>query len=228
VSGERRAPAPNDPPARPPGYRHAIFDFDGTLADSFPRFVHIVNRAAEEFRFRRIEADEVEPLRGYGARRIVRHLAVPTWKLPLIARRMRRMMSEELDGVRLFPGVGDALRRLSERGVSLAIVTSNSLENVRRVLGAENGALIGRYACDVPVFGKRRVLRRVIRESGVPVARTIYIGDELRDLEAAHAEGVAFGAVAWGYTRLDALVEHGPAEVFRDLDELVAAVAPAS
>jgi len=64
------------------------------------------------------------------------------------------------------------------------------------------------------MFGKRSALRRVLRKNGVSHDEAIYIGDELRDLEAAHAERIAFGAVSWGYTNLDALKEHKPAATF--------------
>jgi phosphoglycolate phosphatase len=46
------------------------------------------------------------------------------------------------------------------------------------------------------------------------------VGDEVRDAKAAHAERIHFGAVAWGYTRLDALLAHAPEAVFASVDEL--------
>ncbi|MFL6293325.1 MAG: hypothetical protein ACJ759_20725 [Thermoanaerobaculia bacterium] len=47
------------------------------------------------------------------------------------------------------------------------------------------------------------------------------IGDEIRDLEAARAEGIAFGAVTWGYTHPEALRAHGPEEMFSTIDEIL-------
>jgi hypothetical protein len=47
-----------------PKHKLAIFDFDGTLSDSFPWFLRVVNSIADKHRFRRIEADDVEMLRG--------------------------------------------------------------------------------------------------------------------------------------------------------------------
>ena len=167
-------------------------------------------------------------LRGYGARRIMQHLAVPGWKLPLIARRMRRLFAEELDQIRPFAGVDAALHALVERGVALAIVSSNSRDNISRVLGPQTTALFAHFGCDVSVFGKRRILRRVIREAGVPGARAIYVGDEIRDLEAARGEGIAFGAVAWGYTLPHALASHSPDHLFESFHELVAGITAAA
>jgi len=205
-------------------YRLAIFDFDGTLADSFPWFIRVVNHAAARYRFRRIEEADVETLRGYSARQMMEHLAVPRWKLPLIVRMMRKMKAADIRQISLFPGVDELLRGLAERGVELALVTSNSHDNAVRILGPENAARFRYYECGMSVFGKRAGFRRVLRRSGVPRAEALCIGDEIRDLEAARAEGIAFGAVSWGYTRVDSLVAHAPAEVFATVEEIAARV----
>ena len=210
-----------DPAGR---YRLAIFDFDGTLADSFPWFIRVVNDVAARYRFRRIEEAELDTLRGYSARQMMEHLAVPRWKLPLIVRAMRKMKAADVRQIALFAGVDDMLRSLADRGVELALVTSNSYDNVRRILGPETAALFRYYECGMSIFGKRAGFRRVLRRSGVPRAGAICIGDEIRDLEAARAEGIAFGAVAWGYTRVDSLRAHAPAEVFATMEEIAARI----
>jgi phosphoglycolate phosphatase len=91
---------------------------------------------------------------------------------------------------------------------------------VRRILGPELSALIRHYACDASLFGKRPKLRKVLRASGIPAAEAIAIGDEIRDLEAARAEGIAFGAVAWRYMRPEALRAHDPEEMFASVEEI--------
>jgi len=202
-------------------YRLAIFDFDGTLADSMPWFLSVVNRLADDHGFRRIEDHEIETLRGQAARQIVAHLGVPAWKLPRVAHSMRQHMARDIGKITLFPGVDRLLQGLSARGVRLAIVTSNSIENVRQVLGPENAGLIQHYACGASMFGKRVKLRSVLRDSRVPAAEAIAIGDEVRDLEAARGERIPFGAVGWGYTHPEALRAHHPEEMFSDLEEIL-------
>jgi phosphoglycolate phosphatase len=202
-------------------YRLAIFDFDGTLADSFSWFLSVVNVLADEHGFRRMEEHEVETLRGQAARQIVAHMKIPAWKMARVGHRMRQLMARDIEHIPLFPGVDRLLRELAGRGVRLAVVTSNSIDNVRTVLGPESAALIHHYACGASMFGKRPKLRAVLRSSGVPAAEAICIGDEVRDLEAARAEGIAFGAVTWGYTRPEALRAHGPEEVFESVEEIL-------
>jgi len=54
-----------------------IFDLDGTLADSFPWFLGVVNGVAREHGFRPIADADIEPLRRAGSREILRRLDVP-------------------------------------------------------------------------------------------------------------------------------------------------------
>ncbi|WP_046864813.1 HAD hydrolase-like protein [Microvirga massiliensis] len=205
-------------------YRLAIFDFDGTLADTFPWFLRVVNTVADRFRFKRIEEHEVEHLRGCSAREIVKHLEVPPWKMPLIARHMRVLAAQEIDLIHLFDGVTPMLRRLSEAGFRLAIVSSNDERNVQRILGAELAGLVHQYECGASIFGKAAKFKRVLRSSGVPATEAICIGDEIRDHEAATAAGLRFGAVTWGFTRGDVLRALQPAAVFETPQEITAAL----
>jgi phosphoglycolate phosphatase len=202
--------------------RLAIFDFDGTLADSFPWFIRNVNEVADRHGFRRIAEHEVERLRGLDARAIMAHVGLPLWKAPAVARYMRARMAADIDSIELFPGVDAMLRGLCEAGVKVAIVSSNSAENVRRVLGAEHSGRVSHLGCGAALFGKRSKLRDVLRRSRVAAAQAIAIGDEVRDAQAAQAEGIAFGAVSWGYTRLETLRRHVPREVFTTPEQILA------
>jgi phosphoglycolate phosphatase len=201
-------------------YNLVIFDFDGTLADSFPWFSRVINDVADRYRFKRVAAHEADTLRAMDARQFIRHLGVPAWKLPFIARHMRKRKARELDQTRLFAGVDRMLRQLSDAHVALALVSSNSEANVRAILGVENAGLIRYYACGTSLFGKASGFRKVLRRSGTQARDAIYIGDEIRDFEAAQKEGIAFGAVTWGYTAPEALIARAPAMVFRSVEEI--------
>ena len=151
---------------------------------------------------------------------MMKHLNVPTWKLPLIVTHMRKLKTRDIDTISLFPGASQMMRRLHDAGVKLAIVSSNAPHNVEKVLGQKNTRLIHYMDCGGSVFGKASMLTKVIRQSGVPPQRALCIGDEIRDMEAAKSAGIPFGAVAWGYTKLSALQTHGPKETFTTMDEI--------
>lgn len=201
-------------------YRLAIFDMDGTLADSFPWFLRVVNSVADRHGFTRLEADQIEMLRGKGSREIVAHFGVPRWKLPFIARDMRRLKAEHIDDIPLFPGVETMLRDLSGSGVIVAVVSSDSEANVRRALGA-NARLVSFFSCGASLFGKAKKFRQVLKRSGIAANDAVCIGDEVRDAEAASKAGIAFAAVAWGYASRDALANTRPVTIFERVDELL-------
>ena len=200
-------------------YPLVIFDLDGTLADSFPWFLRNVNGVADKFSFRRILDQDIEALRGLGSREILRRLEIPFWKLPGIARHMRRLKAEHLADIELFPEVDTMLRALTDAGLRLALVSSDNEANARQQLG-ETAALFTYFDCGASIFGKPAKFRRVLKRAAVDAAQAIAIGDETRDIEAARTAGIACGAVTWGYAAPKALQALGPDLVFDQMDDI--------
>ena len=206
-------------------YSLAIFDLDGTLVDSFPWFLRHLNDVADRFGFRRIAADEIEELRRAGSREILARFEVPLWKLPMIARHMRRLKTAHAAELTLFPGVPEMLQDLKASGVELALVSSDHEANARLQLGEANAALFSHFACGASIFGKAAKFRRVLKRTGIDPSRTISIGDEVRDIEAARATGIACGAVTWGYAAPEKLRALGPDLVFEGMGDVVGMLA---
>ena len=208
-------------------YSLVIFDLDGTLADSFPWFRRHVNGVADRFAFRRIADEDVESLRHADSREILMRLEVPTWKLPAIARHMRRLKGQHIRDIPLFDGTEAMLRTLSEAGFRLALVSSDSEANARAQLG-ELAALFSQFDCGASIFGKARKFRRVVKRAGVAPETVLAIGDEVRDIEAARAAGIACGAVRWGFASPEALRARAPDLTFERMEDIVQALRPAN
>ena len=204
-------------------YRLAIFDFDGTLADSFPWVIGMMNDVADRFKFRRVEDHEVEDLRHCDAREIMRRLGIRRWKLPMIARYVRSRMAADVALIHLFPGTGEMLNQLKDAGVRLAVVSANGEPTIRAVLG-EHASLFEAYAGGVSLFGKRSKLLRMSRVTGIPADHIIVIGDEIRDLDSTRAAKMTFGAVTWGSTRAPAMAARSPDYLFTEVPQIAAAI----
>jgi len=202
-------------------YRLVLFDFDGTLADSFPFFIEIFNDVAGPMGIRRLEPADVERSRSLGPREVMRELGVSWWKLPVLARRMRRRMASDTARVRLFTGVPEMLQRLSDGGLTLGVVTSNAEDNVRAILGP-SAELIRHWKCEASMFGKAARFRALLSETRLAPRDVVSVGDEVRDAEAARRAGIDFAAATWGYAARDALVAARPALLFEGVEEIAA------
>ncbi len=203
----------------PPRYQIAIFDLDGTLSDSLPWFRGVMNSLADRHRFKRIDDDEIETLRGKSPRALMAHLNVSTWRLPFIVRDARKRKTASLGVIPLFPGVDHMLGELAASGIAIAMVSTDSEANTRICLG-DSVRHISQFACGASMFGKARNFRAVLKRAGLPASRAICIGDELRDGEAARKAGIDFGAVTWGYATRDALAALSPALIFDRVEDI--------
>jgi len=182
----------------------------------------VFNELADEYGFRKVEPHEQERFRDLHGVALLKALELPLWKLPRVVGGMRRKMAGHTGQLSLFPGMKEALHQLSKSAIQIAVVSSNSRANVERILGPVEAGLIAHFECGVSMFGKAAKIRAVVRKSGVPRGKTIYIGDEIRDAEASRKAGVNFGAVAWGQHSEQILRAEGPAEFFRSVEEIPA------
>jgi phosphoglycolate phosphatase len=212
------------PPVRDP-IRLVIFDFDGTLSDSGDWFLSVIDDLARTFRFRTIRADEVAMLRNKSSREVIQFLGIARWKLPLIAWYVRRLVGRNVGQINLFPGTPDLLQQLNAMGIKIALVTSNSEANARRILGPDNAAQIACYACGSSLFGKAPKFRRVIKKMAIPGSHALAVGDETRDVDAAREVGMRAGSVLWGYASADALAATLPDALFREPQDILDYVA---
>jgi phosphoglycolate phosphatase len=199
----------------------AIFDFDGTIADSGAWFAGALNEVARLNGFREVADHQREELRGLSTKEIFAYLGIPSWKLPLIVRQLRAAAARDAGQISAFPWVPDVLATLRSRGIVIAIVSSNTRANILRVLGTEVAAMIDQFGTGASLFGKTAKIEAVIKRSGSTAALTTCIGDEVRDIDAARPLGVNTLAVTWGYANAAALEAAQPTRLVHTHTELL-------
>lgn len=205
-------------------YDLVIFDFDGTLADTFTWFKVAINKAAVKYRFKKLTESEMEQLRGLKTKQIIHYLGVSWWKMPFIASYMRKLMGEDIYQIKLFPGIRELLFELKFQNVNVVVLSSNSKENVERVLGSDLIKTISHLECGISILGKKDKLKKVLKKYQALPENVIAIGDETRDIEAARSLGIIAGAVSWGYSTPAALAKEKPDITFPDVPSLIRAL----
>lgn len=200
-----------------------IFDFDGTLADTFVTSVRIYEKLTR--RLDPFSDDEILRLRGLTMLHLVRELRIRPWRVPWLMMRGRALMRKEMETVIVFEGIEDVLKGLQAANIPVFIMSSNSPGNIRKLLrrvGIEH--YFTHIYGNVGIFGKAKMLRRIIARNNLVPADTFYVGDEGRDVEAAKRVGVKSVAVTWGYNSAGLLANHHPYATADTRQELLDAI----
>lgn len=202
-----------------------IFDLDGTIADSFDYVSEFLAREAHKWPLS--EADK-QQLRGRSMAGMARQLGHHWWNTPELFLKGRRRMRHSIRHWEPFADMPEVIRKLHAEGHELFVVSSNSLHNMRQFLHRHHlHTYFLKIYGGVGMFGKAPALRRLLREQNLALKDALYIGDEVRDVEAARELGLRIIAVSWGFADLASLqakpiagVAHTPSEIISLLEEL--------
>jgi phosphoglycolate phosphatase len=205
-------------------YKLVIFDFDGTLANTFPLVLAMLDELAEKFRTRKLDHANLHRLRHYPPLKIMRMHRVRIWQLPAILKFTRVRMRSQAHLVSRFDGVEETIRELASRQVKLGIVTTNTLPVVEQVLGGDLFRLFDFFIGEVSLFGKYKALKKMLALCGCQGHEALAIGDEIRDMNAAARAKIPFGAVSWGFASPEALLARNPLFNFTHPSQIVESI----
>jgi phosphoglycolate phosphatase len=191
--------------AAPP--RAVFFDLDGTLADTAADLAAPVNAMRIERGLEPLPLAALRPYASMGARGLIgRGLGVDREDPRFEALRvefLRRYEAAMVVHTRLFDGMPEVLDALERAGIAWGVV-SNKIERYVRPIMAELGVLARAATAvggDTTPFAKPHPepLLHAARLAAVAPADCVYVGDDLRDVEAGRAAGMLTVAVGYGY-----------------------------
>jgi 2-phosphoglycolate phosphatase len=186
-----------------------LFDLDGTLADTAPDLAEAVNRMLVEEGQRPVPLERLRPFASAGARGLLHAAFGIKPDDPDYAALRETFLEYYAESVcrhtKLFPGIAELLEALRARSVPWGIVTNKATRFTERIvstLGVEPDCL----ACgDTTPHLKPHPapLLHAAAQLKLPPANCLYLGDDLRDMQAAQAAGARAIAVEWGYHHPD-------------------------
>ena len=198
-----------------------LFDFDGTIADTLTVSVGIFNAMSEEFSYRPIPEEEIPAARKMGVREIIATYGISLLSVPKIAHRGLKLLHARMDDINPFVGIPEVLHQLKARGYILGILTSNSEENVSLFLRRHQLEIFDFISSSSRLLGKARVIRQILKKNRWSKKEVIFLGDECRDIEAAHKTGIGMVAVPWGFNSRDALCAFHPEQIVETPAEIL-------
>lgn len=201
-----------------------IFDFDCTIADNRDYFVEFIAREADKWP---LTPEQQTKLKGKPLLGMARALGVPWIKLPGLYFKGRSAMGSYIHEFKTFKGMPELFEKLHSEGHELFILSNNSLHNIRLFLRHHD---LRKYFMEVyggvGVLGKPGMLHKLLRDNNLNIKNAITVGDEVRDISAAHAVGMRIVAVTWGLcleqdlaTLKPTAIAHNTAELLKILEE---------
>ena len=209
--------------------KYIIFDFDGTIADtlpySFQRFLEI----AKALQLNDLsERQIVKEIRSKSYQELLKGSFKRAWlKLPYVVNMIKNMQIElekEMENIKFFTGVKKFLFDLKKKGYKLAIISSNRIENINKFIKFNKIDIFDFVHGKTDLFGKEGYLKKFLKDFKLDGSEVIYIGDEIRDVEACKKAGTKMIGVSWGLHTVEALKKNGvdyivkkPEEIFKIL-----------
>ena len=195
------------------GKMSVVFDFDGVIGDSLPVLVNIANSQFGKYLH---EPLSVDLIRVKGVRKFFQEYRMSGFRLVLWIWKARRMLANE--HVKMISGMGRLLQQLSERGLDLQLVSSGGKGYIARTLEREGlSHLFSSIHTNIGLFKKAKHLKRLSGNK----KDYVYVGDEVRDIEAAHKAGVTCISTSWGYESKTILKEAKPDYLVDTPEELL-------
>jgi len=186
-----------------------IFDFDGTIADSYQLGIELYNYAAKITGAPLLSAQQAKELKKFSARKIVKEY-VSGWRLPLIALLMEMKMMKIVDKLKPFEGIKEMLKELKDQDYELYILSSNRAKLIQKFLDLNNFNFFTQVISSKGIFSKAGSLKKLISRKNLELHKIIYVGDELRDVEACNEVNLKIISVSWGLNDKEVLEKANP------------------
>jgi len=182
-------------------FRAVIFDFDGTIVDSYEAHLESFRKALSKFG---LAVDDEEIYRRFGkpARQILFEVLPQQARSHIdeLVKEKRIQFIETSRQVRVFDGVEETLRYLKEKGIATALATSADRPSVMRVLsrfGLEEYFDVILSAEDVKAAKPNPdIFIRAAEGLNVGVQECLVVGDSAFDVMAAKEAGIKTVAIA--------------------------------
>lgn len=198
-----------------------IFDFDGTIADTLQSVIGIINRLSDKFGYKKVTKESLDILKNKKPEEVLKDLGISITKLPFIIRKIKTELNREIESLKPIVSIEKTLLELKKNRYKLGILTSNSKDNVSKFLKRNSLDLFNFIYSGSSIFGKSKVIKDFLKNQNLKPKEIIYVGDEIRDIEAAKRSNIMIVAVSWGANSKQMLKKQNPDFLIDKPEELI-------
>ncbi|HOK38645.1 MAG TPA: HAD hydrolase-like protein [Bacteroidales bacterium] len=191
--------------------KFVIFDFDGTIADTLEIIAEIYNDLAPKYNCKILHYDEKEKFRKMKPLELFKECGISQFLIPIFTVHIRTELFKRINQIKPIAGIDFVLKTLKNNGIRLGLMSSNTRKNINTFL--KNNSFESYFDfvhTGKNIFGKDLVVSHLIRKYSLNKSNLIYVGDEVRDIEAMKKIKVPVFAVSWGFNSHEILTEFNP------------------
>ena len=197
-------------------YPYVIFDLDGTLLNTIDDLANAGNHVCRLHGWPTHSVDEFKRMVGNGIPKLVERFAPEGTGAPVLEQALGEFMAwygvHKADQTAPYPGMLQAVRRLKEAGVSIAVLSNKADEMAGPVVEGYypqifplvQGALTG-----IPTKPDPTLLHRLMERMGASQENTLFVGDSNVDIQTAKNGGLTSCGVLWGFRSRQELEQEG-------------------
>ncbi|RAP52803.1 MAG: hypothetical protein BZ133_00505 [Methanosphaera sp. SHI613] len=200
-----------------------IFDFDGTLVDSYRDSIKYFNVTLRQFNLPTFDMD-VEGL-DYQIFREFIHKQMDGIEDEFMKQFTINYKDSPQHNTRLYDGVIEVLEKLRKRNITLAICSNRDQENLEEMVGKLFENVEFKYISGekegLPNKPDPYRLNQIIQEAGIDKDKVLYFGDKVADIEAAKASGVDMILVSYGQGNDEAYRDEYPLKIIDSPEKIL-------
>lgn len=198
-----------------------LFDFDGTIADSIHPMYELLNQLAPKYDIKPVSPEDFDIIRNMSLPKAFKHIGFPVYKLPRAIPVVLSEYHKIISKLEPCEGIVSLLRDLKAAGIPMALLSSNSFENVHLFLRRHDIQCFEWVEGTGGILKKHSRINHQIKKHKLDRDRVIYIGDESRDIVAAKKCGIKVIAVSWGFHTAEHLCAFDPDYLVKDANEIL-------
>lgn len=198
----------------------AVFDFDGTIADSEKLIIDMYDYLASKNNRPKVDEATIKKLRDGTPREAIKWAGIKIWQIPGLLKMARVEYEKHSSSVKIFAGMEKVISEVSKE-YDVYILSTNSNKLVKSILEQNNFKPEMKILKRSSFFGKAKILKKLLKQKRYIAAESWKIGDEFKDIDAGNKANMQTIGVTWGLQSEKGLSRANPSFIVNSPKDLL-------
>jgi phosphoglycolate phosphatase len=197
-----------------------IFDFDGTIANTEDASYQVYQLMTEQYGVTQMSKEELLTIKKMPLKQRIKAQGIPYYMLPKLLSESQSKLSQFMNEAKPFEGIANAIKKLKTEK-KLIIVSSNHKKIIKKFLEKEKLDVFIKVFGGAALFGKSATIIKALKKMNIDPKNAIYIGDEVRDVQACKEINLDIISVSWGYDDISLLQQEDSKLIANNVNEMM-------